>query len=191
MFHDRKEYRKKINAEGLLHIGGETLRVNCYDVSLKGVMVVIHPGKLLVDVEDFEALMLENRHGEVFIEALTLAGDVEIVWVKRDHERLMMGLAFQDVMHHAEKLWRKRRGYRKTESFEAEMRIDKRYFNLEGINRSTEGMCLRLVAVDHEIKVGEPVKLFVPQFHLTAMGKVVWADSGELSCRFGLQLITL
>ncbi len=44
MFKDRKEYRKNFNATGQLYVGGETLALNCYDVSVKGAMLEIAPG---------------------------------------------------------------------------------------------------------------------------------------------------
>ena len=191
MFQDRKEYRKNFNAEGQLYVGGETLQLNCYDVSLKGAMVEVTPGDLLATIQDFEVLLNEDRQAEIFVEELMLAGEVDIVWVKRERNRIMMGMEFRDVVHNAHKLWRKRRAYRKNEAFLAELLIDKERVHVEGINRSVEGMCLRLTGDHPALTLNAPIKVQVQELALNAIGKVVWAESNELSTRFGLQLVTI
>ncbi|MGZ4999529.1 MAG: PilZ domain-containing protein, partial [Methylomonas sp.] len=174
MFKDRKEYRKNFNAAGQLHVGGETLSLICYDVSVKGAMVEIIPGELLATVEDFEALIRENRRAEIFVEDLMMSGEVSIVWVKQDRSRIMMGVEFLNVVHNANKLWRKRRSYRKEQAFSAELIVDKERLQVEGINCSTEGVCLRMAAGQPPLAVNTLVKLKVKQFALNALGKVVW-----------------
>ncbi|AEF99058.1 PilZ domain-containing protein [Methylomonas methanica] len=191
MFQERKEYRKNFNAIGQLNVGGETLRFNCYDVSVKGAMIELIPGHLLATVEDFENLLFEDRRAEVFIEELMLAGEVSIVWVREERGRILMGLEFESVVHNAEKLWLKRRGYRKTEPFTAELFIEKDRLHVEGINRSTKGLCVRMLVQHPGVKVNAPVKLQIKEFGLVALGKVVWVSVGEEGTLVGLQIISI
>lgn len=191
MFQERKEYRKNFNAIGQLNVGGETLQFNCYDVSVKGAMIELVPGQLLSSVEDFEKLLCEDRRAEIFVEELMLAGEVSIVWVREERGRIMMGLEFETVVHNAEKLWLKRRGYRKTEPFTAELFIDKDRLHVEGVNRSTKGLCVKLSVQHPAIKPNAPVKLQIREFGLAALGKVVWVSSSEDSALVGLQIISM
>ncbi len=191
MFQERKEYRKNFNAVGFLNIGGETLTFNCYDVSVKGAMIEIPPGKLLSTVADFEALMLENNRAEIFIEELMLAGEVRVVWVREVRGRIMMGLEFESVVHNAEKLWLKRRGYRKTEPFHAELFVDKDRLYVEGINRSTKGLCVKLNIQHPSLHNNAPVKLQIKEFGLAAVGKVAWIKKSEDETMVGLQILSL
>lgn len=191
MFQERKEYRKNFNAIGQLNVGGETLQFNCYDVSVKGAMVELVPGQLLSSVDDFEKLLCEDRRAEIFVEELMLAGEVSIVWVREERGRIMMGLEFETVVHNAEKLWLKRRGYRKTEPFTAELFIDKDRLHVEGVNRSTKGLCVRLSVQHPAIKPNAPVKLQIREFGLAALGKVIWVSSSEDSALVGLQIISM
>ncbi|MCQ8182376.1 PilZ domain-containing protein [Methylomonas sp. SURF-1] len=191
MFQERKEYRKNFNAEGRLYVGGETLQINCYDVSLNGAMLEVMPGDLLTTIRDFEVMLEQSRRAEIFVAELQLAGEVDIVWVKRDRNRIMMGLEFRDVVHNAQKLWRKRRGYRKAEHFKAELFVDKERFTVDGVDRSVEGMCLKLAGSAPAIKLNAPVKVQCPELGLSALGKIVWFDSNEISTRIGLQLVTI
>jgi hypothetical protein len=191
MLKDRKEYRKKYNAAGLLHIGGETLRLYCYDVSVKGAMVEVIPGLLLATVHDFESQMNEDRRAEIFIEELMLSGEVIIAWVKQNRNRIMLGIEFSNVVHNASKLWQKRRNYRKKQLFSAQLVIDKDQINVDGINCSTEGVCLRLAANHPEIKVDTLVKLQIKQFSLNALGKVVWMRNENDTAIIGLQIISV
>lgn len=191
MFQERKEYRKNFNAIGQLNVGGETLQFNCYDVSVKGAMIELVPGQLLSSVDDFEKLLREDRRAEIFVEELMLAGEVSIVWVREERGRIMMGLEFETVVHNAEKLWLKRRGYRKTEPFTAELFIDKDRMHVEGVNRSTKGLCVKLSVQHPAIKPNAPVKLQIREFGLAALGKVVWVSSSEDSALVGLQIISM
>ncbi|MDD2759713.1 MAG: PilZ domain-containing protein [Methylomonas sp.] len=191
MFRERKEYRKHFGAVGLLQIGDESLQFNCYDISVKGAMIEVLPGKLLTCAADFDAFINEDKRAEIFIEELMLSGDVSVVWVREDHGHIMMGLEFESVVHNAEKRWLKRRGYRKTEPFTAELYVDKHWLTVEGINRSTKGLCVRLPADHPAIKVSEPVKLQIKEFGLAAMGKVIWVANGEGMTQVGLQFIPI
>ncbi|MBS4052302.1 PilZ domain-containing protein [Methylomonas rivi] len=191
MFQERKEYRKNFNAIGQLNVGGETLQFNCYDVSVKGAMIELLPGQLLATVDDFEKLLFEDRRAEVFIEELMLAGEVSIVWVREERGRILMGLEFESVVHNAEKLWLKRRGYRKSEPFTAELFIDKDRLHVEGINRSTKGLCVKMLVQHPSVKVNAPVKLQIKEFGLIALGKVVWVAAADEATLVGLQIISI
>lgn len=191
MFQERKEYRKNFNAAGRLNVGDETLQFNCYDVSVKGAMIELLPGQLLATAEDFERLLIEDSRAEIFVEELMLAGEVKIVWVREERGRILMGLEFESVVHNADKLWLKRRGYRKAEPFSAELFIDKDRLHVEGINRSTRGLCVKLTVHHPAIKPNAPVKLQIKEFGLAALGKVVWVSPGDGFALVGLQIISL
>jgi len=191
MFRERREYRKKFNAFGQLHIGGEVLQFNCYDVSVKGAMIEVSPGELLASVADFEAFLREDRRAEIFIGELMLAGEVRIVWVREERGRLYMGLEFETVVHNAEKLWIKRRGYRQTKPFTAELFIDNERLLVEGINRSNDGLCVQSNKPHRPIKTNTPVKLQIKEFGLAALGNVVWVGDEDDSTKLGLQIVSI
>lgn len=191
MFRERKEYRKQFNAVGRLHIGGEVLAFNCYDVSVKGAMIEVLPGELLTTLADFEAFLVENSAAEIFVEELMLSGEVKIIWVREERSRIMMGLEFEAVVHNADKLWIKRRDYRKAEPFTAELFVDKEKLKVEGINRSLKGLCVRFPTQGKPIKVNTPVKLQVKEFGLGALGKVVWVRQTEELTTVGLEILSI
>lgn len=191
MFRERKEYRKNFNAVGQLHVGGEILQFNCYDVSVKGAMIEVLPGGLLATVADFEAFLAEETRAEIFVGELMLSGEVKIIWVKGDQKRIMMGLEFESVVHNAEKLWIKRRDYRKTESFTAELFIDNQKWQVEGINRSIKGLCVILPEQHPVIKVNAPVKIQVKELGMAAVGKIVWVSDTDGVTKVGLQILSI
>ncbi len=191
MFRERKEYRKNFNAVGQLHVGGEILNFNCYDVSVKGAMIEVLPGDLLSTVADFEVLLKEDRRAEIFVEELMLSGEVHIVWVRKDRHRIMMGLEFESVVHNAEKLWIKRRDYRKAQSFAANLVIDKQKWQVQGLNRSAKGLCVIIPALDPAIKVNVPVKIQVKDLGLAALGKIVWVSASNEATTVGLQILSI
>jgi hypothetical protein len=191
MAHQRKEYRKNLTAVGQLNVGGEIMQFNCYDVSVKGMMIEVLPGQLLSTVEDFEALLLEDDRGEIFVKELNLAGEVRVAWVRQELSYLKMGLEFENVVHHATKLWLKRRGYRKTQPFTADLFIGKDHLQVHGINRSLRGVCVRLMDHHADIKVNAPVKLSIKELDFAAVGKVAWISNEIDSILIGLQILPI
>jgi len=191
MFRERKEYRKSFHAVGQLYYGGELLQCTCYDVSVKGVRIEVLPGELLATVADFEALLAEDRHAEIFIEDLMIAGEVKVIWVKGEQNQIKMGLEFGEVAHNAEKLWITRREYRKIESFAADLIIEHQKWQVEGLNRSASGLSATLAGEHPAIKVDAPVKVQVKEFGLAALGKVVWVDGADGLTKVGLQILPI
>ena len=191
MFHERKEYRKNLNAVGQLYIGGEILQFNCYDVSVKGAMIEVSPGELLSTVADFEALIAEEQWAEIFIAELMLSGEVHIVWVREESNRIMMGLELESVVHNAKRLKIKRRDYRKTEPFTADLFIDNQHWQVEGINRSKNGLCVLLPGQHPTIKVNTPVKIQIKALGLVALGKIVWINEENGFTKMGLQILVI
>ncbi len=189
MLKDRKEYRKNFSASGLLHIGGETLQLNCYDVSVKGAMVEVMPGELLSSYADFQTLLKEDQWAEIFIEDLMMTGLVYIAWVKKDRSRIMLGVEFNHVLTNCKKLWRKRHSYRKKQIFSAELIVEKDRLNVQGINFSKEGICLHLAEHHPAVKVDALVKVHVNDFTMDALGKVVWIKNHNEFIVLGLQAI--
>ncbi len=192
MFQNRKEYRKNFNSSGQLFIAGELLNFISYDVSVKGILVEILPGSLLTEINDFEASLKEDNLAEIYVRDLMLTGKTEIVWVKQDKEKILLGLEFRDVMSNATKMWRKRRYYRSTREFSGYLMIDEKRIDFEGNNVSTDGVGLKLDQINSALKPGCVVKLMVNGLDVKGIGKVVWISAvGEDACILGLRYLTI
>jgi len=191
MFQERKEYRKHLNASGQLYIGGEILNIVCHDVSVKGLMVEVAAGELMSTCADFEAWLNEDNQAEIFVPSLMLAGQVEAAWVKHEESRILIGLEFHNVVHNAQKLWRKRHGFRKRQLFEIDMVIDKQRIKAKGINRSTEGMCLSIDNPHPALRLNAPVKVFADLLAISAIGKIIWIQEHATSCVLGLKVLNV
>ena len=192
MFQNRKEYRKNFNSAGQLFIAGELLNFISYDVSVKGILVEILPGSLLTEINDFEALLIEDNLAEIYVKDLKLTGETEIVWVKQEKEKILLGLEFRDVMSNATKMWRKRRYYRSNREFSGYLMIDEKRIDFEGNNVSTDGMGLKLDQINSALKPGCVVKLMINGLDVKGIGKVVWMSAvGEDACILGLRYLTV
>jgi hypothetical protein len=192
MFQNRKEYRKNFNSSGQLFIAGELLDFISYDISVKGILVEIQPGSLLAEINDFEALLKEDNLAEIYVKDLMLTGETEIVWVKQDKEKILLGLEFRDEMSSATKMWRKRRYYRSNREFSGYLMIDEKRIDFEGNNVSTDGMGLKLDQINSALKPGCVVKLMVNGLDVKGIGKIVWVSTvGEDTCILGLRYLTV
>ncbi len=192
MFLERKEYRKNFNSSGQLYISGEILDFTSYDVSVKGILVDIVPGILLAEMCDFETLLKENNSAEIFVKDLMLTGEADIAWAKLDNGKILLGLEFRDVMYNAEKLWRKRRYYRRKKRFSGTLLVGAKPVAFQAINTSVDGMAIELSQLDSTLKPGNVIRLLIDGQESSAHGKIVWinASSEEYSV-LGLRYLAI
>ncbi|MGR9043831.1 MAG: PilZ domain-containing protein [Gammaproteobacteria bacterium] len=174
MFLERKEYRKNFSSSGQLHMAGETLDFISHDVSVKGISIEVVPGRLLSDYADFEAYIKENTLVEVFVEELMMTGDAEVIWLRNDQGKILMGLEFHDVIYNADRLWLKRQFYRKEQTFSGFLLIKDRRIEFEGKNVSIDGLMIFLNELDEGLVQNAVVRLFSEQLKIKAMAKICW-----------------
>jgi hypothetical protein len=175
-----------------LYISGETLEIQSYDVSLKGIKIEILSGNLLTEISDFKALIKENNEAEIYVKELELTGDVFVIWANQEDGKIILGLEFRDVKYKAEKLWRKRKFYRSKKPFVGYMMLDDRKIDFHGFNVSADGLALQVERCDQSFEPGSIIEFFLNDFDLKGLGKVIWVNACEdESCILGLQYLTM
>ena len=190
MFQDRREYRKSYNSSGQLYVAGELLDFISYDISVKGILIEIVPGSLLTEIHDFEVLLKEDNFAEIYVKDLMLTGEAEIVWVRQDKGRILLGLEFKDVMSNATKLWRKRSYYRSKRKFYGYLIAGDQRINFEGNNISSEGLEIKLDQTHSVLKAGCLVKLDVDELGIKGVGKIIWVNvADDETCVLGLRYL--
>ena len=169
-----------MTSSGQIHLAGETLELKSYDVSVKGIMVEVVPGKLLSRIEDFEALLVDNNKAEIFVKELSLTGEAAIVWVKEDDARILLGLEYRDVKYNAQKLWLKRLSYRKKQPFSGTIILKQVHIDVQGINISLDGMTVMGNLKNTGLDVGQVVKLKIHGLAINkALAKIIWINENN------------
>jgi len=180
MIQDRKEYRKSFTSNGSIYLGGEKLHFKGYDISVRGMQIELTQGTLVQNVSDVAQIIESNSTAEIYVDELRLTGEVELIWVRDDEDKILIGLEFRDVMHNAEKLWRKRRYYRKNLVKTGVLIIKDREMDFECKNFSVEGLCLRVTShEDTKILARDNAKVISEQLSLDALAKIVWVNRNE------------
>ncbi|MGR9053619.1 MAG: PilZ domain-containing protein [Gammaproteobacteria bacterium] len=174
MNQDRKEYRKNYSSSGQIHIAGETLDFVSHDVSVKGISIEVMPGRLLAEYPDFESYVKENTLVEIFVKELMLTGAAEVVWLREEDGRILMGLEFHDVIYNADRLWLKRQFYRKEQLFSGYLVVKDKKIQFEGKNVSVDGLMIRVEEQDESLSEHVVVKLYSDTLHIKAMAKICW-----------------
>lgn len=197
---NRKAYRKNLVSSGQLYAAGELLSFIGYNISVKGMSVEIVPGNFLSDIEDFEGLIKENASVEIFVKDLMLTGEAEIIWVKNEEGSVHLGLEFKNVIYNAEKLWHKRRYFRKSKKASGLLIADEQKFAFESINISVDGMMIHLTPPEEDTAVAKPtdahfhvgfvVKIISQALNIKAVAKIAWIDS-ETNTTMGLRYLTV
>jgi c-di-GMP-binding flagellar brake protein YcgR len=178
MFQERKEYRKKFSSSGRIYLAGEELDFTSYDVSVKGMRIELIPEGLISNAEDIENLMKEISVAEIYVEELMMTGEVDLVWVNTEDDKITMGLEFRDVIYNAYKLWRKRRFFRKALNESGRMIVDNKSLEFECRDFSVDGMQLYLKDYD-AVKIDSVVKLVSETRNVKALAKIIWLNKDE------------
>lgn len=192
MFQERKKYRKNFNSSGQLHMAGETLNFISHDVSVKGISIEVVPGRLLSDYADFEACVKENTLAEIFVKDLMLTGGVEVIWLRHEQGKILMGLEFRDVIHNADRLWLKRQFYRKEQLFSGFLLLKNRKIEFEGKNVSVDGLMIYLDELDESLAQNSVVRLYSESLKIKALAKICWIreEAGAKGFYLGLRYLS-
>ena len=190
MQENRQDYRKKFTSTGDISLAGELLEFVSYDVSVQGIQIELQPGKFINSVNDVRDLLLETQEAEIFVHNLGLSAISKIAWVLEDEGKVHLGLEFIEVRHNVTKLWRKRRCFRKKLVVDAKFQLDKQEVNAQTIDISADGVRLTCTAVEN-LKVGDIIKLFVPDKDINALAVVIWLNSSASSVEFGVRYISV
>jgi len=174
VFQDRKEYRKSFTSPGQLYVAGETLSIISYDVSVKGVLIEMNAGSLLSSTTDIEELIKESLIAEIFVKDLMLSGVAQIVWTKATNGKLMVGLEFVDVQYNADKLWRKRKYYRKKQDISGILINNDIRCDITTVDMSVDGFMVKLTGNAGQLEKGFIVKLILAALNLKAVAKIIW-----------------
>jgi len=187
MQQNRKDYRKKITSTGVVFLAGELLEFVSYDISVKGVQIELVPGDFISTVTDVRNILNEIHSAEVFVHDLMLSAEATIAWVREIEGKILLGLEFSDVRHNADKLWLQRHYYRKSLVGDANLLFNEQEITAQTIDISKDGMKLS-IATETELKVGDAIKLFIPDRKLNALAVVIWfnqsLDFAELGVRY-------
>lgn len=179
-----QEYKKKFVSTGQMFAAGELLNFTGYDISVKGIVAEMVPGAFLTDYEDFDRLIKESPIVQIFVKDLMLTGEAEIVWLNVESDGgILLGLEFRDVIYNAEKLWHKRRYFRKSKKAPGILIADEVKFPFESINISVDGImiCLtedaeKAIAVEPPFSTGYVVKIISQELNVRALAKIAWID---------------
>lgn len=200
MSENRKEPRNHFTALGQLNIAGELLDFISYDVSVKGILVEILPGILLSSVEDFEKLLKEGCTAEFFVKDLMFTGDAELVRVNLREESIFLGLEFRNIIYNANRLWHKRRYYRKSKCIPGIMVInEEQQIAFETVDVSVKGAMIQLIAefatqssgtselsktnlIEESINVGMIVKIIMRDLNFKAIAEIIWIGKEAPIC---------
>ncbi len=180
MIQDRKEYRKSFTSNGSIYLGGEKLSFRGFDISVRGMQIELSPGTLVQNVSDVAQIIESNSSAEIYVDELRLTGEVELIWVREEKGKTLIGLEFRDVMHNAEKMWRKRRFYRKKLLKTGTLILQDQEIDFECLDFSVDGMRLRITGHENQaIQTGASAKVISEKLDLEALAKIVWVERNE------------
>lgn len=175
MVQDRKVYRKKFSSSGSICLAGEVLDFTCHDVSTKGSLIELKPGKLITTTEDVMAAINDHSSVDIFINELQATGSAKVIWVKFINNKILIGLEFKGAIIRAQKLWRQRKTYRKNSSATGSLRFAKTQLDFECRNISADGL---VVSINNQqaISTGMVVEIESDPLDLDTVATVIWVN---------------
>lgn len=194
----RRASRHQYKSLGQIVFAGETLDFISFDISENGILIEILPGDFLVSLEDFENALRDNYIAEFFVRELKFTGEAEVVrvYAQAEHQTIMLAMTFRDVIHNAERMWHKRKYYRKRKGAAGILIVQEdRKILFETLDISVGGAMLRLLNAPEEsqsiqgiialdrvasmLQKGQVVKILIKDFNLKAITEIVWLRPEE------------
>jgi hypothetical protein len=192
MNENRKEPRNQFTALGQLNIAGELLDFISYDISVNGILVEVLPGVLLSNLEDFEKLLKEGCTAEFFVKDLMFTGEAELVRVSQQDESVFLGFEFRNIIYNANRLWHRRRYYRKSKRISGIMVMNEtQQIAFETVDVSVKGAMIELIGESATEQTSQPklfelslfeeiitpgmiVKILMKDLNFKAIAEIIW-----------------
>jgi c-di-GMP-binding flagellar brake protein YcgR len=86
----------------------------------------------------------------------------------------MVGLEFVDVQYNADKLWRKRKYYRKKQDVSGILINNDIRCDITTVDMSVDGFMVKLTGNAGQLEKGIIVKLILAALNLKAVAKIIW-----------------
>ncbi len=181
MTDNTRAFRKRISSTGKLYLAGETLDFISHDISIQGLSITVTPGHYLQSIADFESAFAENPLVELFIKDLSLTGVAEILWLRTEQNDIVMGLEFKEIMYNADRLWRRRRFYRRPTKFYGQLHANAQNYEFKGENLSSDGMMVVISGQHPELNVGTALTVNADIITGQAMATLCWFKFDDIN----------
>ncbi|MDF1582395.1 MAG: PilZ domain-containing protein [Methyloprofundus sp.] len=178
MTNSRQNYRKNLNLQGFMFIGGAEHAMQVQNLSITGMLASIHTSLIIQDVRDVFLLLKQSNLVDIFIEKLNLAGEAEISRVEMDGQHILIGLEFKQISYDADSSLYKRKAYRKSITAPGQALIAKNVYEFMTRNVSVEGLMIR---IPEHVPVQESmlIEFKFDKLHLHGEAKIAWFEHDD------------
>jgi hypothetical protein len=184
----KRPYRKNLAMRGLIYLEGKEQEVIVRNISIKGVLVEINSQE---NNDVIFNTLLAAKVIDIYLPALRLAGEVDVVRVDMEHNHIILGLTFKNIAYDVDKLPCKRKAYRKNIAVAGQILLDGEYADFTTVNVSVEGLLIHLGGI-RTIKNGTVTSINFEQLHLHGDAQVIWTDTvSEIGTLMGVHYISL
>lgn len=184
----KRPYRKNLAMRGMIYLEGKEQDVRVRNISITGVLVEVNSKE---DNSIIFNTLLNAKMIDIYLPALRLAGEVEVVRVDMEHNHIVLGLIFKNIAYDVDRPPCKRKAYRKNIAVMGRILLNDSYIDFTTINVSIEGLMIHLNDT-LIIKKGIITTVLFTHLHLTAEAKVIWTDTiSESGTLIGLHYISL
>ena len=178
MINSRQYFRKNFSLSGLLFIGNSEHEMQVQNLSISGILVAIDTAANLVDERDVFLLLQQSSIVDIYIETLNLAGEVEIVRVDMEDEKILIGMEFKQISYDVENLLYKRKAYRKSMTAPGQALIAEKFYDFMTRNVSVDGI---MIYIDEhvDLQLNMIIEFKFDKLPLYGESRVVWFEYDE------------
>jgi hypothetical protein len=183
--------RKNLMSHGLIYMGGEEQKVSVINISITGVLAELNSNGKDIDVKDIFNILLTSTIIDLYLPEMRLAGEVEVVRVDVNNDRILLALEFKNIAFDIDKNLNKRKAYRKSMPDPGLILINGEYHEFSTVNVSVEGLMVRLTE-SLPIKEGMITRFEFKKLDLKGEVEVIWVDPiPDAGTLIGLEYINL
>jgi hypothetical protein len=191
--HLKRPYRKALNLQGLIYLGGEEQEVTVKNLSVSGVQTILNNQWDKGDIKElFSTLSTSSTLIDFYFPELRLAGEAEVVRADTDeHNKILLSLEFKHIAYDIDNLLYKRKAYRKTMAVPGRIAFDSKFYDFVSVNISVDGIMIKL---NETIEIDEgTITLFeFKAMDLNGSVKVIWTEKlPEGGILMGMQYVNL
>ncbi|MDD2723734.1 MAG: PilZ domain-containing protein [Methylovulum sp.] len=185
-----RAYRKKINTQGWMFLGGEVQKITAKNISVTGVLVQLENKNMAYAGKRILQNLAAAKSIDFLFPKLRLSGEAKVVRVESaSNDQIMLAMQFNHLANNIDRPVFKRKSYRKEIAVPGRILLNGDYHKFVSVNMSSGGFMLCLpetISIDNN----HVTHFEFEGLKLKGFAKIIWiANPEDTQTLMGLQYV--
>jgi len=175
----QRAYRKKINSQGWMFLGGEVQKITAKNISVTGVLVQLENNNVAYAGKRILQNLAAAKSIDFLFPKLRLSGEAKVVRVESaSNDQIILAMQFNNLASNINHPVFKRKSFRKEIAIPGRILLNGDYHKFVSVNMSSGGFMLQLSEII-SVEKNHITQFEFETLKLKGFAKIVWIANPE------------